>query len=184
MTSARIWSMVLIFASLLLGILVVHVLTAPPPPIPNLTQAMSGTAKQIKKEKYERLPPRALAEFSAITERPVFFASRRPAPPSVDSKDPQRTLNGIVLMGTVIGQGRKAALVHVPNSPSQRTILEGEEVAGWRLEQVLPNRIVLSLGENIVEISIWENHPKLPKADLSKRRDKKRGQKPKETPKK
>lgn len=184
MTSSRIWSMVFIIASLFLGVLAVHEFTEPPMTVPNLSQPMFESAKQTKDEKNEQLPPRAMAEFSAITERPVFFASRRPAPPTVDSKNQQRTLNGIVLMGTVIGQGHKAALVHTPNSPSQQTIMEGDEVAGWRLEQVLPDRIVLSRGENSVEVSIWENHPKLPKAELSKRQDKERGQKPKETPKK
>jgi hypothetical protein len=163
MTAARLWSVLFLLASTGLGLLVAEELAPPAPTGSALTPQNPGKPVPVEK----RAPPRrrALQEFSAITERPVFSETRRPEPPASDRSTARRTLDGVILMGTVIGRDRKSALLRVPGSPTLQTVSEGQAIAGWTLEKVLPDRVVLSVGGDSVEISIWKDRLPPPEAE-------------------
>lgn len=160
MSAARFWSVVFLLASAGLGVLVARDLTTPPTVPAGPPRSVATTAASVNVERVEPPAPRALEEFSAISERPVFSQSRRPGKPAADRPARGRQPDGLVLMGTVIGRDRKAALLKVPDKPTLQTVAEGEKIGGWTLEAVLPDRIVLTDGGDSVEISIWENHPR------------------------
>jgi len=95
----------------------------------------------------------------------VFSQSRRPETAASDNPAARRTLDGLILMGTVIGPSRRSALLRVPESPTLQTVLEGQEVAGWTLEKVLPDRVVLRSGGDSMEVSIWRDRPPPPEPE-------------------
>jgi hypothetical protein len=163
MTAARLWSVLFLLASTGLGFLVAEEL-APPAP----AGAASAPPKPEKPAGVEKIQPprRALREFSAITQRPVFSETRRPGPPASGRATARRTLDGVILMGTVIGRDRKSALLRVPDSPTPQTVSEGQEIAGWTLEKVLPDRVVLTFDGDHLEVSIWKDRPPSPEAEV------------------
>ncbi len=181
MTAARLWSVLFLLASIGLGFLVAEEL-APPPPAGSAL-APQTPEKPVRVEKIEPPRLRALREFSAITERPVFSETRRPGLPASARSTARRTLDGVILMGTVIGRDRKSALLRVPSSPTLQTVSEGQEIGGWTLEKVLPDRVVLSFDGDSVEVPIWKDSPPPPEAEepaqrQDERRPPKSGKKP------
>jgi type II secretory pathway component PulC len=172
MTAARLWSVLFLLASTGLGFLVAAELAPPTPAGTALAPRKAGKPADV--EKIEPPRRRALQEFSAITRRPVFSETRRPEPPASDRSTARQTLDGVILMGTVIGRDRKSALLRLPSSPTLQTVSEGQEIAGWTLEKVLPDRVVLSSGGDSVEVSIWKDRPPPPDAEEPARQQKER----------
>jgi Type II secretion system protein C len=162
MTAARLCSVLFLLASAGLGLLVAWEVTAPPPAPSGVTPVRSADVKAVRAEKIELPRRRPPQDFAAITERPVFSQSRRPAAAAPDSRATRRTLDGLILMGTVIGRDRRSALLRVPDSQTLQTVFEGQEVAGWTLEKVLPDRVVLSSNGDSMEVSIWKDRPPAP----------------------
>jgi hypothetical protein len=90
-----------------------------------------------------------ITAFSETLARPLFHASRKPAPklatampdaPAVDS--PTLKLVGVV----IVPEGR-SALVRIPNTTGLVEVSIGERIEGWRLETIDTDRIVLKSGK-------------------------------------
>lgn len=68
------------------------------------------------------------SEFAEIIERPVFSPGRRPGrPPELEGEETSTDLD---LVGIVIVDGRRVALLKSGDSPLRR-VTEGEEISGW-----------------------------------------------------
>lgn len=98
--------------------------------------------------------------FSVIAERPVFSPSRRPnAPrevaPSIISQPaapdppvtPDATLVGVLLSATM-----GTAVFRLADGKSS-SLIRGEKIAGWTLEEIEPNRVVLTSGSDRYELA-------------------------------
>ena len=91
-----------------------------------------------------------------IRARPLFWSSRRPAPESVEEIAPDEggaaagELKEVKLLG-VFGSGDTAGII-VLVKDKKRRILQGEDIKGWTLQTVEPNRVVLVDGERREEL--------------------------------
>jgi hypothetical protein len=96
-------------------------------------------------------------DYAEITERPLFNRTRRPsasddageggAAGGEDSPAANISLNGVLLTGT-----RHVALLRFDNDPKVMHVGEGEEAAGWLVETIRPDRVVLRRGDVSSEV--------------------------------
>ena len=100
-----------------------------------------------------------LDDFSEIAQRPLFIPSRRPLPPDTEPPPPgprkaerhRFTLKGVV----IVGDERMAVLVN--QRRRSRTVLrvvEGQQIDGWLVEAIMPDRVVLRQGETREEVAL------------------------------
>jgi general secretion pathway protein N len=104
------------------------------------------------------------AAFAAISERPLFTPSRRPAEAGVSpATEPEATpLPAFVLRGVVhSGKVRRALLETAENAPLLR-LREGETLDGWEIVTILPRKMVLRQGEQSLEVPISPPQPATP----------------------
>jgi hypothetical protein len=150
--TARGWPLIFGFASLLFGAILVIELAWPEGAGPG-GAPRSGASEQSADGDAAPSGPPKLADLSAIVERPVFAPSRRPAPGSRH----RPATDAFEVSGTLIGAGRRTALIRLPGSQTLREVEEGQEVAGWKLEKILPDRVIVSSKGETAEIPIWSD---------------------------
>ncbi len=121
------------------------------------------------------MPPSAA--FSEIAARPVFIPTRRPIPPpaalSVATTPappppppppvPPPEIN-MTLVGIMIGDKGRFALVRPAGSQTVTTLAQGQEIGGWRVFLILPDRIVLRAGATEAEVAFSRAHAHQPGA--------------------
>lgn len=99
------------------------------------------------------LPP--LTDFREVLARPLFAPTRRPREaPAMASGGPPKALEA-TLRGVVILPDSRVGLFQLGNAPEMQRIAEGQEIAGWRLERVLPDRVVLR-ADRVEEVKLHE----------------------------
>ena len=98
-----------------------------------------------------------LDNFSEIARRPLFIPSRRPLPPDTEPPRPgprkaerhRFTLKGVV----IVGDERMAVLViQRRRNRTVMRVVEGQQIDGWLVEAILPDRVVLQQGETREEV--------------------------------
>jgi general secretion pathway protein N len=99
-------------------------------------------------------------QFLEISSRPVFAPSRRPPPPPtvpspvarpVPQPAPTPPLTA-TLVGIVMMPEHRFALLQIPGSEAASLISEGDEIRGWKVEQILDDRVVFHLNDKEQEI--------------------------------
>ena len=118
--------------------------------------SQSGAAAQDRRAFSPYLAP--VETFEAITERPLFRQTRRPAPATIAqqrpdtptvaalSQEPQRPPEFRVLGVAVDGQGNGSALIAAESGAAQR-VFRGETIDGWSIEEISPDGVVVAQGE-------------------------------------
>ncbi len=95
--------------------------------------------------------PRAkpIEAYSETLERPLFHASRKPAPKlATASPEAPATASPVLkLVGVMIGPEGRSALIRMPSSADLVEVSVGERIDGWRLETIETDRIVLGSGK-------------------------------------
>lgn len=100
-----------------------------------------------------------LDDFSEIAQRPLFIPSRRPLPPDTEPPRPgprkaerhRFTLKGVV----IVGDERMAVLViQRRRSRTVLRVVEGQQIDGWLVEAIMPDRVVLRQGETREEVAL------------------------------
>ncbi|MDS4019178.1 MAG: hypothetical protein RKR03_01495 [Candidatus Competibacter sp.] len=110
-----------------------------------------------------QLPP--LDQYGEIVAHPLFVAARQPEPPPPEEAAPEKPTAGPeqkpVLIGIMIAPESTVALLR-PEEPNAKVarVKPGESVGDWRLEAILPNRVVLRKGQTIQELAL--ERPKRP----------------------
>ena len=97
------------------------------------------------------LPP--LARFSAVTARPLFSPSRRPAPASATVGP----WSSFVLAGVIITPQSREALILHGNPPVAAHIALDQRIDGWTVTSILPDRVVLKHNGEAHEIRLPQN---------------------------
>ena len=101
-------------------------------------------------------PPFAIPPLEALTEttrRPLFRSDRRPAPAAPEPIITQENApepaalekSDAVLVGTVVSDAHRRALVRLSGKPELTWVAEGERIDGWQVLVILPDRVTLSL---------------------------------------
>lgn len=117
---------------------------------PGVTAA-SREAVEVAVAEPARYEPPAPEAFAVIAERPLFSESRRPrvaeqapeAPPE-PAPEPETSPLAVQLIGVLLTDHRRAALVLPEGAAGATWLREGESIDGWRIETVEHDRATLT----------------------------------------
>ena len=116
------------------------------------------------------LPP--VQSFASITDRPLFSQSRRPSPQGTD--DSLGPWSSFVLAGIIISPVSREALILHGKPPIVVHVQEGQDVDGWLVTSILPDRVVLRGGTTEHELKLTDKvdttGPKVPNFNLQRGR--------------
>jgi hypothetical protein len=99
------------------------------------------------------LPTVAVQTYQEILQRPLFIRGRQPSekPQPAPVRAPAKQLHQ-QLEGVAISRDTRVALLRDPRSRVQFSVEEGNLWEGWLVEQVLPDRVILSADGQVVEL--------------------------------
>jgi general secretion pathway protein N len=89
--------------------------------------------------------------FAEVIRRPLFSPTRQPSPEAV--KETQGNAN-FALLGVIISDDGKIALVQHGRPPAMTRLTEGQAVEGWTVQSILPDRVMLRHGATEQEIKL------------------------------
>ena len=99
----------------------------------------------------DRATPRTkpIEAYSETLRRPLFHASRKPAPKLATATPDAVAAESPVLelIGIVIAPEGRSALIRLPSLADLVEVSVGERIDGWRLERIEADRIVLKSGK-------------------------------------
>jgi hypothetical protein len=97
--------------------------------------------------------------FAAIVERPIFSQSRRPAEVAAEVQQaaPAPALE-LDLIGVVIWQKERVALVRSKRDNRVITVREGGSVAGWVAVGIGPENVLFRRGDHETRLRLAYNH--------------------------
>lgn len=110
------------------------------------------------------------AFYTAITDRPLFQESRRPIAPQIEEAEepeaeapvptaptvlPQAPPPNVRLLGVLAGGARTAALLSISGDDPQWQNI-GSDVAGWTLDQIAADHIVLTEQERAHRVELYQ----------------------------
>lgn len=101
-----------------------------------------------------------------IAERPLFSLSRRPMAPELRVTERPTRRQAPTLMATLMNGEMSVALLHHPSEGSLRR-REGQDVGGWRLDEINEGRVRMRQGERVEWVSVQVNPLTLKRAQKS-----------------
>lgn len=128
------------------------------------------------------VPLFALAEresFSETLTRPLFMPNRQPPAPEAASSDApapiaaQPSAGRFALSAIIIVDEKRIALLTDTATGSLHRVGEGENVAGWRVEEIDEGGAVLVNGDNREELALRTFGPPPPRPEPAARRSRK-----------
>jgi len=98
------------------------------------------------------VPP--LQTYAEVTERPLFSPSRRPAAVTQQVAGPASSL---ALVGVVISGDGRVALIRQGKAPALARVREGQQVEGWTVRSIAPDRVVVRNGTSEAQLKLHED---------------------------
>lgn len=111
------------------------------------TGGVPDSAVAVPSAALEPLPPQAAmvipnkAAVAVIVDRPVFSQTRRPGRAPADGGS--ATSMDFTLLGVVITEGEPSALVRPGKGGVIQQLKVGDDVAGWTVEEIAPDRLII-----------------------------------------
>jgi len=105
------------------------------------------------------LPP--IDSYGEVTARPLFSPTRR-APPLQAGQRGSLESASLVLTGVIVVGDDRTALVQEVKSPKPTRLKEGQEIQGWTVQSILPDRIVIRRGSEEQEVRFHEEPARPP----------------------
>ncbi|CRI64885.1 conserved exported hypothetical protein [Thiocapsa sp. KS1] len=112
--------------------------------------ATSNTAGEAPPDPAAQLaPPDPKDAYASVADRPLFRPERRPEEPG--ETDPQAvagteeatSLEGMNLSAVIITPTLVSAWIQDPNEPRLRRLRIGDDLGGWSVQTILPDRVLL-----------------------------------------
>jgi hypothetical protein len=145
---------------------------------------------EIELDPAEQLPPSDPKEdHASVIERPLFRPARRPDDPAdgdqadLSSPDLETSLLGMDLSAVIITPTLVSAWVNDPSQPRLRRLRIGDELEGWSVQTILPDRVLLER-QGIQDALILRDYSEISTSDppRSPPRRMPRGRQPLESP--
>lgn len=101
------------------------------------------------------------ASFADFAERPLFYPSRKPwTPPPPPPPPPAPApvakapspLTNYALVGVIVSGDQRSALIRPPGNKKVITITEGDDLAGWKLQEITSIRLRFGAGDASYEM--------------------------------
>ena len=95
------------------------------------------------------MPPDPKDSYTSVIDRPLFRPQRRPEdpdetePPDLAGPDLAAALDGMDLSAVIISSDLISAWVQDPGQPRLRRLRIGDELEGWSVQDILPDRVLL-----------------------------------------
>lgn len=94
-------------------------------------------------------PPETKDAYASVTDRPLFRPDRRPEEPgetdpqAIAGPDEATSLEGMNLSAVIITPTLVSAWIQDPNEPKLRRLRIGDDLDGWSVQTILPDRVLL-----------------------------------------
>jgi len=111
-----------------------------------INPAVASTQEPAPELPSYSLPP--LADFAALSERPLFSRTRRPPAEGEEAPAQAVTQSGleVTLTGVIIADERRVALIVPRNADKPVRLSEGERFQGWTLSEVEAEGVIFRQG--------------------------------------
>jgi hypothetical protein len=138
-----------------LGAAVVFELTGGLPLAPEVTAAAPGAQLDWSRKPVEFEPPRR-DEIDAIAARPLFSPSRQPFVAAEEEAEaaPIQTLPQVTLIGVLLTDKQRAALLQAVGQGDPSWVREGHEIQGWQVERIEQSRVHLRAGDQVERVEL------------------------------
>jgi hypothetical protein len=110
-----------------------------------------------------------IGQYSELVERPLFVEGRQPPEPSDEptgeAAQPQAQASrplSVTLSGVVITAQTRMALLRDNVTGEKARLKVGEELSGWRVQDIEPDRVVLARAGEVFEAELRVPHPAAP----------------------
>ena len=97
------------------------------------------------------LPP--IETYAEVAQRPLFSPTRQPPPPEA-AQDALGKSSGFALIGIIIVEDGRIALIQHGRPPVLARLKEGQVVEGWTVQSILPDRVMLQHGATEHELKL------------------------------
>jgi hypothetical protein len=147
----------LLLAIAALGAVVVAELAGGLAIAPEVTAAARPTAAEVPAvvTKFQPPPER---QFEEISNRPLFFPSRRPfVPPAAPDAQASATNDPaakVELIGVLMTDHERAALVQPEGQPAAHWVHEQQTIAGWLVEEIAADHVRLRDGDRVEVVKL------------------------------
>jgi hypothetical protein len=118
--------------------------------VPDAPSVSPGTKSIVMSENRPAVVRPPISTFDEIVKRPLFFMTRRPAPPKAAAKvaEEQPKSETFDLVGVVISPDGRMALLRTIATKEVLRAVEGQNVGGWEVHAIKPTQVVLQQGDN------------------------------------
>jgi hypothetical protein len=101
------------------------------------------------------VPSRPSVEWDAVLLQPLFNPARKPAKRDEPPTEAPASTPPPALVGVVIEEGRRAALLEDASGLERRRVRAGQTFSGWQLDAIHRKHVVLSAGGQrlVIELS-------------------------------
>jgi hypothetical protein len=141
---------------------------------PEVTAAAPATAAAEAPAGPAKFQPPAERQFDEISDRPLFFPSRRPfLPPAAPgsqaapSDDPAAEIE---LIGVLLTGRERAALVQAAGQPAAHWVHEQQTVAGWLVEEIAADRVRIRDGDHVEVVKLRADQARTPPKSQDQRK--------------
>lgn len=141
--------------------------TRPPPSLPEPVAAVEPIAPELP-ELAREVP--LLSEFKVTLDRPLFSQDRRPDKGSEPADAVAQEVPGangapgVRLTAVIVDAEGRSALLYLPQQAQAQRVPLGGTIAGWRVEQIRDDAVVLRNGAREAEVALRTFGPARPAA--------------------
>ncbi len=139
-------ALLLLLCIVLAGAIYVEAAQPSAPEAAAVTAASAVPERNRPQDPSFSMPP--LSTYAEVVSRPLFTSTRRP---STDASTSDRQ-TAFILIGIVISPAERHALVSHGAPPHVERLAEGQNLEGWTIKEILPDRIVIAQGDNELDV--------------------------------
>ncbi len=156
----------LALASIGLGVIVALQLGSPPK-VPAPAAHVEAAAPDDATASGEAQPfePRPLESYAGIEARPLFMPSRRPPPPGANAAGNGSGHDALMLAGVILTTNKRMAMIETKRTSGVVVVREGQVVEGWSVDEIGPDRVVISQNDEVYEL-LLDDKLKAPRKEV------------------